>query len=808
MGATLKRPLIYLAISMISGILALYYFSLLITILLCLSLSVIVICVYTKPLWRCEYRLAAAGAAVFFIIGVCASELARNDIYNKFSRFDGMEVTLTGIVQSEVRRELLREGNQDGGSVQFKTKYVLKVTEIMSNKISGKVLLQDYSNTPLKYGEEIVVGGTLQHIPGRRNPGGFDYRRYLAGQGVSAMLTVSYGDVRITGNERGSPLVKAGLDFRDKIIRSINKNLPKQQAGLMCAMLIGSRDGLSEPVEECFSIAGLTHIMAVSGANVAFIIMPVLFILKRIRIRRNAANIITGLIITFFLFITGFEPSVIRAVIMAVIMLTGQILHREADALTSLAFSCIVMLLINPFFIFNCGFQLSYAATLSLVTLSPVIKKRLDAISQIITGWTLPRFISGLAASTIAAQLGVLPVIINSFNRISIMSLIANLAVLPVLEGITICGAAMVLTAQICEWFSMLIGYVANVLLTAVLYITKVLSSIPFASVDMPCLPVTVILLFYLLLWGAYYKSLKNIRFTINQRLSIIVTAAFIICTAYSTPYSKFLQVTVLDVGEGDCIFIRTPAGKSVLIDAGGSNYGTFDTGASIVVPFLFYNGITALDTVIISHTHEDHIGGMPAVFKKIRVHNLIIPGLDDEQYSDLCSRLFDASYVNRGKTRIIRSNSPEYGFRLDDKTLFHIFDPAYMKYLDESYMNNMSLMVRLEYGKVSMIFPGDNETPAERQLIRAGIDMAADVLKVSHHGSDTSTCDEFVKETRPRVAIISVGKNRFGHPSPDVLERLERSGAVCRRTDLDGAVIIRTDGNRVAVGMTVPNDY
>ncbi len=803
----MKRPLILFAASMISGILLSFFFSILINVIVCVCIAIVSVYACKKHIKHYGYRLAAAGIAVFFIVGVCTLGLAKNGIYNKFSRFYGMEATLTGIVDSEVRWELLRDGDQGGGPVQYKAKYVLRVTQIMSNKINGKVLLQDYSNTPLKYGEEITVQGTLQRIPGRRNPGGFDYRRYLAGQGVSALLTVSYGNVRITANRQGNPLVKAGLDVRAKIINSINKSLPKQQAGLMCAMLIGSRDGLSEPVEECFSIAGLTHIMAVSGANVAFIVTPVLFILKKMRFRRNAANIIAGIIIIFFLFITGFEPSVVRAVIMALIMLTGQILYREADALTSLAFSCIVMLLINPFFIFNCGFRLSYAATLSLVTLSPVVKRKLDAISESITGSALPRFISGLAASTIAAQLGVLPVIINSFNRISIISLISNLAVLPVLEAITICGASMAMVAQIYEGISLVIGYVANVLLTTVLYVTKVLSSIPFASVDAPCLPSVVVVLYYSALWMAYYKSVKDIRFTINHRISIIIIAAFIVCAAYNTPYSKLLQVTVLDVGEGDCIFIRTPAGKTVLIDAGGSNYDRFDPGISTVVPFLFYNGITALDAVIISHTHEDHFGGLPAVFKKFRVHNLIMPALDDEQYNEVCARLFDGSPMNRGKTKIITSNSPEYGFRLDDKTMFHVFDPAHMNFSDELYMNNISLMVKLEYGKTSMLFAGDTEAPAERQLTLAGFDLAADVLKVSHHGSDTSTCDEFLNQTRPRVAIISVGKNRFGHPSREVLERLERFGITCRRTDLDGAVIIRTDGNRIAVDTTVPDE-
>jgi competence protein ComEC len=410
---------------------------------------------------------------VFFLAGSFEFLAADYLQTSGFKPFEGQNVVICGSVASEP--EVKEE----------RVTYTVKVQRIRRGKdgepagMGGKLLLSTIKNTDrgfFDYGRELTFEGELTLPRGVRNPGGFDYRRYLAQKGVGALM-FTYPYAIEAGGRQGNFLVEAGLSIRKRIVTVIEKSLPRQQAGLLNGMLIGYREGLSEDVQDAFSNAGLTHIMAVSGANVAFLLLPLAYLFKLLRFHRTPANLMMIAFLVFFIFITGFEPSVLRAVLMAVILLISAILYREPDTYTSIALSCILLLAVSPCMLFNAGFQLSYAATLSIVMLYKNINK--------LVSWPfIPALVTETFSATMAAQLGVLPITLVCFNKVSLIAILSNLLAVPMLEIITILGTLMAILGQISLVLSQLLGYLNALLLSAVLYIVKFSSSVPFAVLN------------------------------------------------------------------------------------------------------------------------------------------------------------------------------------------------------------------------------------------------------------------------------------------------------------------------------------
>jgi competence protein ComEC len=280
------------------------------------------------------------------------------------------------------------------------------------------------------------------------------------------------------------------LEIRSRIVGVLEKSLPKEQAALLNGMLIGYTKGMDEKMTGAFSDAGLTHVMAVSGMNVAFIVFPLIFLFKKMRIGQTPANFVIIGVLILFVFVTGFSPSVLRAVIMAVIMLTAQIIKRQTDVITSISFAAILLLLYNPYTLFDIGFQLSFTATLSLVLFYKYIK-------ELLSFKHIPGFISDVLSATLAAQIGTIPITAFYFNKISIISLASNLIVVPLVEVITIIGTIMALAGQFSTEVSQVIGYVDCTFLTFILYVTKISSKVPFAVVRVVTPPLYAVFLYY-----------------------------------------------------------------------------------------------------------------------------------------------------------------------------------------------------------------------------------------------------------------------------------------------------------------------
>jgi len=749
-----------------------------------LILTAIIFYIFKK-----ELKFLLSGILFFYIFGGLYYLYTYNQNLNRFEKYNGQQVSIKGYINSAP--------NVDGDKAvyEFRTEEIFFKGSKEPDKVTGNIRLTTLVGDMgfIDYGKEVTVTGTLNIPKGRTNPSGFNYRSYLSHNGISATLFALDYNIRIGNGNKGSLPVKVGLYLRDRIVGVINRSLPPQQAGLLNGMLIGYRQGLSQEVQEAFSASGLTHIMAVSGSNIAFIMLPLVFLFKKLKIRQTYANIFIIVILLLFTLVTGFEPSVLRAVIMAIVILVGQIIRRETEIFTSIFFAAMILLLYNPGILFNIGFQLSFTATLSLVLFYKNIKNMLSFKF-------IPPFIVDVLASTLSAQMGVLPVTVFYFNTVSVVSIISNLLVVPIVEFITILGSLMAIFGQIHIALSILIGYVNNVLLSFVLLVTKISYSMPWAVKTIVTPSIFAVVFYYaFIMYFFWFRPKYEVKLKPKYCIAVVVIILGAILHGMFIP--KGLEVVFLDVGQGDCAFIQTYKGRTVLIDGGGyssASANSTSVGENIVIPFLLDYGVDRIDLVIASHGHDDHMQGLIPVLKKLKVGCLIIP---EVPLDSGLKKIYD---IAQEKNINVQRCSKGDLIQLDRKTYFDVLSPNSEALIQESPSNNNSLVVKLHYGKVKILFTGDIEKEAEEMLVRNEVDLSSDVLKVAHHGSDTSTTEAFLKAANPDMAVISVGKNNFGHPSGYVLDLLYENETMVFRTDFDGAVLLKTYGQDIKIKRTV----
>lgn len=803
MSIIFRRPIVSFCIMMITGILT-----------ACLSNSflavasmfvLLLVCLYVFVKNSGKGFFVPVGMLVFFLLGSFEFLIIDNVQLRSFAEYEGIEVAIRGYIASEADVK------------DSKAAYIVKAVGIRQGyrgefkPIKGKLLLTTLvsdEDTILDYGRELIFEGQLTQPQGVRNPGGFNYRRYLAQKGVGASIFAYPYTIEKCDGKSSFSLIRAGMNIRDRIVHVIDNSLPHQQAGLLNGMLIGYREGLSDEVQEAFSNAGLTHIMAVSGANVAFLILPLSFLLKLLKVGKKISKLLIIAFLILFVFVTGFEPSVLRAVVTAAVLLLSEVLYKKPDTYAAIAFSCLLLLIISPCMLFNIGFQLSYAATLGIVMLY-------KNITNIITCRLIPGKVAQVIAATLAAQLGVLPITLIHFNKLSLISIFPNILVAPILELITILGMLMAILGQFSLYLSTLIGYLNNIFLSTVLYITKWSSGVSFAAIKTVTPSLIVAAAYYVVIWFLFwYKPIKGISLKLRHGAVVLSFTAIFFLTGSLQP--ACMDVVFLDVGQGDCAFIRTYSGKTVLIDGGGSAnpYNISKIGERAVIPFLLDSGIGSLDAVVATHPHSDHIQGLADVLKELPTKRLIIPSIEgDAGFGEL---LRITGLKNIPVSRCFEGDK----IRLDDRTVMQVLNPPINWPDDEESFNNASLVLKLCYGETSFMFTGDVEAEMEERLVSgmAGADIAqadvsilnnimllnADVLKIAHHGSAYSSGKAFLDAVDPQVAVISVGKNNFGHPSQEVLNSLKESDVECFRTDECGAVIVRSDGSSIKIRRTV----
>ncbi len=784
----IKRPLCFLCVSFIIGILLCNIIGISFILVFIALYLIAIILLFSKIK---KIIVVAFVSIAFFTFGSVIFNNAQKTYTLTFQEFCNKTVTIEGYVDSEIE-------NKDG-----KVKFFVKTNKVGNEKsykkVSGRLIVNIISNADntikcksIGYRTKVSFQASIEKPKAATNPGGFDYKRYLASIGVSGTVYLKdISDMNIIGVQSGGWLHKLGFKIKKSVLNIVEYCLNKNQAGLLSGMIIGYKDGLDENAFTAFSKAGLTHIMVASGMNVAFIILPLTYIFKKIRIGNLASCITTILVLILFVFITGFSASVVRAVIMGILILLGKIIMRESDIFTSISAAAIILLTLNPYTIFDIGFQLSFCATISLVMFYPKLKILIDHKY-------IPNIVSDTLAATIAAQIGVVPITLYYFNSFSTISILSNLLVVPLVQIISIIGFIMVFVGIVNINAAVLIGYVNNSFLSFVLFVTEYTSKIPYASLKLPTPSLVLIILYYLAILyifkgREFLKSKKEFKYV---KYLFIVSIFVLIVVKNIVP--KPLEITFLDVGQGDSAFIRTAHGTKILIDGGGRAAGsksTFDVGQSVVVPYILDQGTKKLDIVIATHGHSDHTEGLESILQEMRVGMVILPDTNGEGFEkiiEIC-REKGIAIVECKKGDIIR---------LDRDTVFDVLSPLQFEQdsLAQQSLNDSSLVLKLIYKNVKVLFTGDSEIPVEQRMLGEGIDLSSDILKVGHHGSYGATSEEFANKVKPNYAIISVGKNNFGHPSQFVVDRLEERGIILLRTDERGAVMATSYGYDISV--------
>ncbi len=613
------------------------------------------------------------------------------------------------------------------------------------------------------YGNKISFTGTLEEASGQRNEGGFNYKQYLKTKKIYGIVTTRKKQIQLEKESNVNVFLKMVNISTNQIKRQINKLLPQEEASLLQGLLIGNKEALEEEIQEAFRKSNLSHMLAVSGAHVSYVSMGISFLLAKSQIGKRKSKWITILLLLFFMLLTGKTSSVSRACYMAIYLLVASLCHKRVPILASICFSMLLLLVSNPYCIFDIGFQLSYGGTLGIIILYPVFKKKRNMPKKGIEKIKDNIFL------TLSANVILFPILLFHFNTISLTFLISNLLAAPIMGILVIFGFVLVFLSFFFFPLAKLGAIPLRFLLKVFLQIALFTSKLPCSQILLPT-PKIHWILFYYCVFAIFLLKRKQKKKIEGKKVLAICLILSIGVLAYRQIPTTF-QIHFIDVGQGDSTFIITPKKRTILIDGGGSE--DFDVGEKILIPYLLDKGITNLQYVFISHLDSDHVKGIFRVLEKLKVENVILSKqIENSQNYEILQKI-----VKKKKLKVIFVKKGDE-ILLEPEIKLKILWPE-EEQIQENALNNNSIVAKLEYRQFSFLLTGDIEQIAEEKLIEEYKNtnlLEATLLKVAHHGSKTSSTQAFLEQVKPKLALLGVGKkNTFGHPSQIVLERLEK---------------------------------
>jgi competence protein ComEC len=699
------------------------------------------------------------------------------------SFFIGKTVSVYGVI----------DGTPEAARVDADTvsvRYRLRVEAVKAVNIpqsaSGKLFasVRQGADRPIyPHGANLVLNGVLKELHSYNNPGAPDLVASWRRQGFTARLTVS-GEPRYAGQTEANWQSRLN-SLRESMIAKMKAAMPESDAAILKGALFGGYSGIPSDAVREFAATGIIHILSVSGSHIALVAGAVHWLGGVAGLRQQSSALVAALAVLAYALLAGLSPPVVRSVVMGLIALFAAIWGREKDAANALALTAGGMLLFEPSLIEDISFQLSFSGTAGLVLLYAKTAERLAF---------LPNWLSRPIAATAAAQLGVLPVMAWYFNSIPLMSFAANLLVVPAVELTVVLGLAGGFAALVVPPAGHLLLVICSLILSAAKHVNSVLALLPFA-VYLPPLTLLMSAIYYVcILWlYGYLTFLPDLAFLLRRRRQqiLVFSAVLTILIVGAVAWPRPLSVHFIDVGQGDATLVLTPRGRAVLIDTGGSSSGDFDIGERVVYPYLRRLHVTALDYLILTHGHQDHAGGAKAVATAVPVSKVVLPSEERTPAIDNLKRL-------RGIT-VIPAHSGQ-SIVIDGVRLSLLRPDMPVSSGKRGSGNENSCVVEVRYGSHSFLITGDLEGQSEQLLLAQGI-APQTVLKVGHHGAKASTASAFLTAVDPRYAVISVGAgNRYGHPHPDTLNRLNTAGRIVFRTDRHGAVIFESDGSHLTV--------
>lgn len=629
-----------------------------------------------------------------------------------------------------------------------------------------------------------------------RNPGAFDYRSYLAARRIPLVGTVKSARLVRIDTERRSVLRSLLPGARRGIVQALARaggGAEGSTVPLLQALLVGEREDLPADFEESLVQAGVYHIIALSGFNVALLAGLVSGLLRLVRPPPWLRRLLLGLVVLAYWAVACASGSMSRAALMALLQIVGAGFGRRVSAIGSMASSLLILLVSGPGWIDDAGFQLSFAATFGILIVPPS-RDGLPAAPpgsyDSVASRSARAVLRGLSASlrvSAAALAGTALLSARHFHTLTPIALAANLIAVPLAAALLVLGVGAALVES--AWHGVAARLIAacGVLTHGLERLCALAARVSWGSFYVIPPPWLLVVL------GLAALAAIGSGRTSCRRAGLAILIGLLALSAFRgrqpRPTGR-LEMTVLDVGQGDAILVRFPEGATMLIDAGGFARSGFDVGARVVAPALRAMGILKLDFLAITHAHRDHLGGATAIVRQMRPDEIWLGRMPRDDPS--------VGVLLRLAARLgIRVLQPRGGVRTRiGGSIVEVHNPGRGGGTASGVSNDDSLVLRLGFGMRHALLTGDLEKEGEAMLIRGGRDLEAELLKIPHHGSRTSSTPEFLERVRPRMAAISVGaSNPWGHPDRGLVERLEGEGIVVTRTDRDGAIRFFTDG-------------
>ncbi|MFZ5919167.1 MAG: DNA internalization-related competence protein ComEC/Rec2 [Chloroflexota bacterium] len=784
-------PLVYLSIAWLIGIaLAGVLQGDERALVLLASVSLLPLAAYL--LWIEERRLRIpAVCGLFLLLGMGRYWLA-------VPHFDDSDVaSYNGQGWATLEGVVVGEPDVRGSYTNLRLRVETLQLDSVSHTVKGLALARVSRYPEYRYGDRLEVSGLLEEPPEFED---FSYKDYLARQGIHSL--VRRAQVSLLNRDEGSPFWRAIFAVKSRTQATIGRILPEPQASLLSGILLGVEGGIPADVMADFSATGSTHVIAISGFNFAIVAGMLSALGTRLLGKAHSFYFALGGIVLYMLLV-GPSGAVVRAALMGALYAWGVHLGRQSHALNSTLAAALGLTAWNPHWLWDMGFQLSFAATLGLVLFTDPLQRRFESLlTRLLPSvWVRPvaAFLNDALIVTTAAQITTLPIILYNFGQLSLVTLLTNLLILPAQPAVMLWGGLATVAGSIWLPLGQVLGWVAWLFLAYTTRMVELTAAVPHAAVNLGPVSAAAVWAYYGLLSAGVWIIKQDVQkrkayaaridqYSPSNALlgGLTVVLVLVWAVVFSQPDGK-LHLIFLDVGQGDAIFIQTPRGQQALID-GGPEPSVLLARLGEQMPFWD----RSLDLVVLTHPDADHLTGLVEVLARYHVDEVIESGYASGSPTYLRWReLLDEKAIP-----ILEGHTGDQ-ITLDGSVAMTVLHPGVeLVSGTDADANNNSVVIRLVMGNFSALLPGDIEAVVEQELVRSGQPLASTVLKAPHHGSDTSSSAAFLEAVRPQLVVISVGKdNHFGHPSPEALERLALFSTV--RTDEQGTVEIISDGQQ-----------
>ena len=794
----IKRPVFWILLAFVLGeVIAVFDLNIAVP---CIVLAIIVI----RKIIIKAYEDMGAFVVIFFTL-ITGFMLMSNEITTRNHIYDLKENTV--IVQGKIYKI---------ENTAFGTNIYLKGVEVENGEksVSVKRIFVNTEKIPnVKIGNIIKVRGKLRQFEEAANKGNFDSRKYYLSLGFYGKIEA--GTIEVINSDYSG--IRQGLyELRMEIIERLEKlcsdnngifSIINNKNGIIGAIILGDKTDLDSGIKELYSVSGIAHILAISGLHISFIGMAIYRLLRR-RFRFLFSAAVSIPVVLSFGIMSGFGISTIRAIIMFILKIIGEVLGRKYDAITAISLAGLVLLVQNPFVVCNSGFQMSFGAIIAIVLILPIVEEILNRDNKIIK----------VISANFTISLVMNPILAWNYYELPTFSFLLNIVVVPLMSVVIVSSIVGIFCSCIMFGFGKAVIFPGCGILELYTFLCNVINKSSVASIVVGQPKVTIIIVYYAILLVVLF-GLKNIRTkytraekerniikketglvldmkakkerriqgqNVKLRLACIVGFLLLNCLIYYIPNPGF-YITFIDVGQGDGILIHGDNGTKVMVDGGSTSEK--QVAKNCIVPYLKAEGIGTIDYSIITHTDKDHISGILEILEnnnsnRIRIKNLVMPDINmkDDTYNELIEKAklkkINVLYIKKGDTLSLGKTKikciyPETTTTASDK-------------------NDYCTVLSVKNKTSKILLTGDISKEIEEK-IKDDIEENYTVLKVAHHGSNYSSSEKFLKKVNPKYSIISVGKNNsYGHPGNETMERLRKQGGVIYRTDEKGGITIR----------------